>query len=174
MPRARHENGVSPVVGVLLMVVLAMILVMLLLFLFSLPHLCDPLPPGEVEIVLIHDYDEDRKTLNYDSRVLLRYVGAEPLPNRPLSARFYVDDRPLRNTISTFHGEDFIPTHHFGVERMGGVGCQGALWEPGAFVLIDFKDGTFRPGQVVRVDVLDARTDCVISRDYYRSVAPVQ
>jgi len=151
-----------------------MILVMLLLSLFSLPHLCDPLPPGEVEIVLIHDYDEDRKTLNYDSRVLLRYVGAEPLQHRPLSARFYVDDRPLRNTISTFHGEDFIPTHHFGVERMGGVGCQKDLWEPEGFVLIDFKDGTFHPGQVVRVDVLDTRTDCVISRDYYRSVALVQ
>lgn len=171
VPRAWHETAVSPIIGALLMVALVVLLALILL---SLPHLCDPLPPTAIEVVLIHDYNEKGTVLNYDSRVLLRYLGTERLPNRPLSARFYVDDRLIKSEISTFHGESFIPTHHYGVERMEGLGCQGELWVPGAFVLIDIKDGTFRPGQAVRLDVADARTGCVISRDYYRATGPVR
>ena len=95
MVRVQHEDCVSPVVGVLLLVVVTIVLILLILALFSLPHLCNPFPPRQFEIVTIHDYDEDRPILNYDSRVLLRYTGSEPIPNRPLSGRFFVDGVPL-------------------------------------------------------------------------------
>ena len=174
MPRTGHENAVSPILSVLLMVALVVVLVLVLLSLFSFPQLCDPLPPSTIKIVMIHDYDETGATLNYDSRVLLQYTGTARLPNAPLSASFYVDDRLLKNRITTFHGKAFIPSHHYGVERMGGLGCQGTFWASGAFILIDFKDGTFRPGQVVRLEVTSATTGCIISRDYYRAPAPVR
>ncbi|HOT94231.1 MAG TPA: hypothetical protein PK089_03475 [Methanoregulaceae archaeon] len=174
MVRVQHEDCVSPVVGVLLLVVVTIVLILLILALFSLPHLCNPFPPRQFEIVTIHDYDEDRPILNYDSRVLLRYTGSEPIPNRPLSGRFFVDGVPIRSVVTTFHGQDFIPTHHFGIERMGGLGCQGERWVPGAFVLIDFKDGTFRPRQRVRTEIIDSGTGCIISRDEYFAPGPVR
>ncbi len=174
MPRARNESGVSPIVGVVLLVAVTVILAALILALFSLPHLCNPFPPTEFEIVVIHDYNEEATVLNYDSRVLIRYNGARALPNRHLSARFYVDGIPIKNTISTFHGEEFIPTHHFGVELMKGEGCKGEKWLQNEFVLIDFKDGTFKPGHTVRVEIIDSGTSCVISRDEYLAPNPVR
>lgn len=155
------------------MVAVTVIVALLILAMFPFPRLCNPFPPTQIEVVMIHDYNEERTCINYDSRVLLRYIGAAPLQNRFLSARFYVDDVPIRSFITTFHGQDFIPTHHFGVERMGGLGCQGEKWEPGATVLVDFKDGTFKPGQVIRTVFLDSPTGCIISQDEYRASGPV-
>ncbi len=174
MPRERNELGVSPVVGVVLLVAVTVLLALIILALFSLPHLCTPFPPKQIEIVVIHDYDEDRPLLNYDSRVLLNNIGTEDLLNRHLSARFYVDGVPIRNAISTFHGEDFIPTHHYGVELMRGEGCRGEKWLKNEYVLIDFKDGTFKPGQTIRVEMVNSNTGCIISRDEYRAPGPVR
>jgi flagellin-like protein len=174
MGPAPADHAVSPVVGVALMVAVTVILVAILAaYLFWLPHLCDPFPPALVQVVAVHDYNEAGTVLNYDSRVLLRNMGRQRLKNRPLTAAVYADGVSVDCRLLTFHGEDFVPSHHFGIERIQGEGCRGETWEPGASVLIDFTDRTFLPGETVRVDIVDG--GCVISsHSFRRSGAPAQ
>jgi hypothetical protein len=169
MDPARADDAVSPLVGVVLMVAVTVILAAIVLALLLLwPHPCDPFPSALVRVVEVHDYDEAGTVLNYDSRVLLRNLGSRDLPNRPLTAAFYCDGVHVDCVLRTFHGEDLIPTHHFGIERIQGAGCRGETWEVGTSVLIDFTDRTFMPGTTVRVDIIDTGTGCVISRDFFR------
>ncbi|NLX50183.1 MAG: hypothetical protein GXY82_10030 [Methanospirillum sp.] len=169
------DGAVSPVLGVIFMVALVVLLVALLLLLFPPLHLCDPFPPVEIQAVMVHDYSEDGSVLNHDSRLLLVNAGTMLLRNRPLTARFYAGDVPVDCRLETFHGEDFVPSHHFGIERIQGSGCRGELWEPGETVLIDFTDRTFMPGQTVRVEIIDRNEGCIISRHYLtRHGSPVR
>jgi hypothetical protein len=175
MQRCRQNDAVSSNTGVVLMVlvvvVLAAILLALLLGLFGTSN---GFVPPVVQIVVIHDYDEDGTRLNYDSRVLLRNVGSEPIPNGPLTAEFYRNGARVNCRIVTLHGEDFIPSHHQGIERIQGQGCRGEHWVPGASILLDFTDGTFRPGDVVRVEIVETETNRVISRHTYCVRDPVR
>lgn len=177
MDRARAD-AVSPLVGVVLMVVVTVVLAAIIAaLLFWLPHLCDPFPPSVIRIAGFHDYDDrSGNLLNYDSRILLRNSGTENLPNRQLTAAFYCDGVRVRCNLESFHGEDTPGgSIHTGYEKIKGEGCRGETWESGASVLIDFNNGTFLPGQTVRVDIIDIGTGCVISRDsFQRGQVPVQ
>jgi hypothetical protein len=172
MDPARVVDAVSSVLGVVLMVAVTVILVAILAaFLFWMPHLCDPFPPSIIKIEEFHDYDDrSGHQLNYDSRILLRNRGTKDLPNRQITGVFYSDGKRVPCTLNSFHGEDNPDgvIHHSGFETMGGEGCRGLTWEVGTAVLIDFNNGSFRPGQMVRVDIIDKRTGCVISRDYFQ------
>lgn len=176
MDPARAEGAVSPVVGVMLMVAVTVILALIIAaVLFWLPHLCDPFPPALVQVIEVHDYNEAGSVLNFDSRVLLRNLGRRDLPNRPLTARFYCDGVAVDCNLRTFHGEDFVPSHHVGIERIQGAGCRGETWEVGTSVLIDFTDRTFMPGKTVRVDIVDNGEGCVISsHTFSRSGVPAR
>ena len=174
MDRSR-KDAVSPIVGVAVLVAVTVLLAAIVAaFLFWLPHLCDPFPGGAIQVVAVHDYAEGGSPLNYDSRLLLRNFGPA-LPNRPLTAAFFADGVHVDCRLETFHGEDVVPSHHFGIERVQGLGCRGETWEQGASVLIDFTDRTFMPGSTVRVDIIDTQTNCVISsHTFSRSAVPVQ
>jgi hypothetical protein len=176
MSAIRDESAVSPQVGVAILVAVTVLLAAIIAaLLFALPHLCDPFPPALVQVIAVHDYDEAGTVLNYDSRLLLRNTGPQRLKNRPLTAAFYADGVRVNCVLRTFHGEDFIPTHHFGIERIQGEGCRGETWEVGTSVLIDFTDRTFMPGETVRVDIIDTREGCVISsHTLHRSGVPAQ
>ena len=176
MDPARADNGVSPVLGVILMVAVTVILAAIILaLLFNPIKLCDPFPPATIQVVTVHDYNEAGTVLNYDSRVLFRNMGTVRLKNRPLTAAFYADGVHVDCVLRTFHGEDVVPSHHFGIERIQGEGCRGETWEPGTSVLIDFKDRTFMPGETVRVDIIDTTEGCVIStHSFRRSGVPAQ
>lgn len=155
--------------GVVIMIALAVILAAILLaLLMPSIHLCDPFPPSIIQVAAVHDYNEAGTVLNYDSRLLLRNMGTRAIPNGPLTAAFYADDRRVPCVLVTFHGEDFIPSHHFGIEWIQGQGCRGDEWEVGASVLIDFTDRTFMPAQTIRVDVIDTAEGCIISSCRYR------
>jgi len=169
MDPGRVDDGVSVVLGVVLMVVVTVLLAAIVAALLSwLPHLCDPFPPSVIRIELIHDYNEGGRGLNYDSRVLLRNFGSKDLPNRQITAAFYNDGVRVPCHLESFHGEDTPGgSIHLGYQRIQGVGCRGETWEAGAEVLIDFNDRTFMPGEKVQVDIIDTRTGCVISRDYF-------
>ena len=177
MDRARAD-AVSPIVGVIVLVAVTVILAAIIAaLLFWLPHLCDPFPPSVIRIVGFHDYDDrSGNLLNYDSRILLRNSGTENLPNRQLTAAFYCDGVRVRCNLESFHGEDTPGgSIHTGYEKIKGEGCRGETWESGASVLIDFNNGAFRPGQLVRVEIIDIGTGCVISRDsFQRGQVPVR
>ena len=176
MDPAKVVDAVSTIHGVLLMVAVTVILaVILLAHALWLPHFCDPFPPATFQVVAVHDYDEDGTVLNYDSRVLIRNLGTRNVPNRAITAAFYSDGIRIDCRLVNFHGEDDVPSHHFGIQRVQGAGCRGETWEVGTSVLIDFTDRTFMPGKTVRVDVIDLRTDCVVSsHSFRRSATPAQ
>jgi hypothetical protein len=169
MERGADAGGVTPVQGVILMVAVTVVLAAIVLAaLFWLPHLCDPFPPTVFRVLAVHHQNEAGTALNYDSRVLMENAGSERYLNGDLAARFYADDVPLNCVVETLHGADFVPTHHNGVERMQGQGCSGLHWDPGERILVDLRDGSYRPGQVARLDIVDKNEGCVVSRCWFR------
>jgi hypothetical protein len=157
----------SQVVGILIMVAIMVILALLILLMLRLPALSweDPVPPRIIAISAIRHYDEAGTDLNYDSRIILVHTGISRYENDRLRAEIYVNDNLAPCRIETMHGHSFIPTHHTGVERMWGYGCQTDWWNPGEKTGLDLTDGTIRPGDRVRVDIIETVRGRVVSRD---------
>jgi succinyl-CoA synthetase alpha subunit len=91
-------------------------------------------------------------------------MGTKTYENSILEAIFYRNQVVLSAAIPTLDGHEFISSRHYGVQWMGGSGCSGGTWTPGESTVIDFTDGTFRPGDLVQVDVIDTTTNRTISR----------
>jgi hypothetical protein len=169
MKRGPADDGASSVIGMILMVAITVLLVTVVAALAFQPiQLCDPLPPPVLQIIEIRDYDEASSALTYDSWVVMQNSGTENLRNDGLAARFYCDDVPVDCQIETLHGEVLVPSHQSGVDKMHGPGCSGATWDPNELLVVDLRDGTFRPGQTVRLDIVSKDEGCVISRHWFR------
>ena len=153
-------------VATILMVALTVLLALLVLLFFSPPNLSwGPFAPSFLQIQAIHHHsDRNPALLNLDSRVVLIHSGTESLYNDALMAVFFRDQEPLPAVLSTLNGYRFIGTRHYGVQWIGGSGCSGETWEPGEKLVIDFTDGTFRPGNVVTVEIRERGSELLISR----------
>lgn len=162
------EGAVSHLVGVLLLVALTILLAALVLLLLQLPSfdLRNLTEPSFLEIRdILHE--NENGIVNFDSRVILYHNGTVNLNNSCLRAEFYRNGTRIYAPIDTLHGEDFIPTHHNGVQTMGGLGCKGPTWIPGEKISIDFTDNTYRPGDRVRVDIFNKTSGRLVSRSSY-------
>ena len=124
--------------------------------------------PEIFTITSIESVDEITGHLNFDSRVILLHSGEIAYQNRNLTAKFLRNGQPVSCAITTMNGHDFIDTVHWGVQWMGGMGCSGATWSPGAMIRIDFTDGTFHPGDRVQVDIFNKNGNEIISRYIFR------
>jgi hypothetical protein len=147
-------------------VAITIILALLVLLMFRMPVFEWYKQPSFLEIKEIYSINEDG-VLNYDSRVLLCHTGTAGLENDKLKALFYLNNSILPCRISTMNGYNFIPTVHVGVQTMAGMGCSGETWEPGEKIMIDFTDGTFHPGDRVRMDVIYKPTGGLVSSYSY-------
>jgi hypothetical protein len=139
----------------------------MLLLIFGLPSLSwdSPAePPAIFEIRSILHHDERGTRLNYDSRIILAHAGDEPRENDLLRADIYVNNIAVPCRISTMNGHNFISSHHTGVERMWGYGCQTNQWNRFEKTGLDLTDGTIHPGDLVRVVITDTRTGRIISQ----------
>jgi len=166
-----REPAVSHTTGTILMVIVTIILfaiiAAILLSMPSLQYSFTPIP-AIFTITLIESTDEITKQLNYDSRVIIMHTGTATYQNNNLKALFFKNGIQVNANIETMNGHDFISTSHTGVQWMGGMGCSGATWIPGEMTCIDLQDRTFRPDDVVRLDIIDISKDKVISRNFYR------
>lgn len=161
----------SKVIGTILMVALTILLALLVLLMVTIPPLSFSTgPPAIFQVREIH-HRSDRypNPLNYDSRMVLVNNGSKEYLNDGLSAIFYLNGQLLDARAITLNGHHFISTHHVGIQWMGGSGCSGTSWAPGEQTVIDFTDGTFHPGDLVQIDVIDTSTDRVISRHSHRA-----
>jgi hypothetical protein len=160
------EDAVSPVLGIILNIAIVLILAMLVLLMFHIPTLYgdDGGIPAIFIITSVESIDDYTGRMNYDSRVIILHTGQLNYENRNLSANFYKNGIPVRCNIESFHGADVTGSIHSGIQWMGGPGCSGDLWTPNERTKIDFTDGTFRPGDSIRMDIIDKKTDSVISR----------
>jgi hypothetical protein len=153
---------------VALVILLAALLMLLLQFpSFDLQEIRTK-TPSYIEIRRFYHEDE-HGSLNYDSRVILYHNGTNNLENSKLWAEFYRNGIKLAAIIGTMNGYEFVSTHHQGVQTMGGLGCSGQAWSPGEKISLDFSDGTFHPGDQVRVDIFIRPSGALISR--YTSTA---
>jgi hypothetical protein len=163
----RTEYAVSNSFGVILMVAVTLLLALLVLLLINVQLFDWNSGTGIPEIftiTAIESTDEITGHLNFDSRVILLHTGEKTYQNNNLTAKFFKNGQMVPVTFITMDGHDFISTSHYGVQWMGGTGCSGETWSPGERICIDFTDGTFHPGDTVRVDIADKYRDIIISR----------
>lgn len=147
------------------MVAITVLLAALIILMFHLPDFTNPVrpTPSFLEISNVYHTDE-HGILNYDSRVILLHNGSERLENSGLRAEFYRNGTNIPAEIETMNGYEFISTHHYGVQTMGGPGCSGSYWDPGEKTAIDFSDTTFHPGDIIRVDIFRKDSGDLVSR----------
>ncbi len=167
-----ENQAVSKVVAELLLIALTMLLALLVLLLFSMPNLGLPAPePPRIFAIkaIYHENEGHPYLLNNDSRIVLVNEGQEAFGNAGLRAEIYVNGVRTRAVIETLNGHSFISTHHYGVQWIGGSGCSGEEWSPGEKIVIDLADNTIRPGDLVRVDVVNRSMNKTVSRDTSRA-----
>ncbi|MDK2974656.1 MAG: hypothetical protein PWP08_1027 [Methanofollis sp.] len=189
------DEAVSALQAELLLVAIVIILSAMILAYLLLTSGMLSFDPGMAgapcifEIVSINHLDEDGQTLKYDSRVTLRYNRTPTSPDirdpaylmrqylgyqeenadrtawyvkDDLSAQFFRNGEALPSRIPTMEAHEYISTHHYGVQYITGTGSQ---WCPGGSITIDFTDGTFRPGDNVRVEIYSNTDGRLISAD---------
>jgi hypothetical protein len=139
---------------------------LVLLMMVQLPNLYDQSVPAIFKITKIR-HENDYHRMTYDSRMMVMNTGTIGYKNRDLYALVYRNGDLLASPFPTLNGHDYISTHHFMVQNLGGLGSCGSTWDPGALIFIDYKDKTFQPGDVVTYEVYDAPTDQIISRHTY-------
>jgi hypothetical protein len=165
-----HKTNISTAsshtTAAILLIAITIILAALVLLMFRMPVFEWAKPPSFLEIQKIYHVNEEG-VLNYDSRVLLYHHGTGSLKNDDLKAVFYRNGETLPCRIMTLNGHNFISTVHIGVQTIGGMGCSGTSWDPREKIMIDFTDGTFHPGDLVRVDILGKPLGNLISSHTY-------
>jgi hypothetical protein len=160
------DRAVSQVLGVFLLVAIVILLAALLFLMIHLPSFDISeigKTPSFIEIRRFYHENEDGH-LNYDSRLILIHNGTGDYNNSRLWAEFYRNGTKLPAVIETMNGHDFVGSHHDGVQTMGGLGCSGPTWCPGEKISLDFTDGTFHPGDQVRIDIFIRPGDTLVSR----------
>lgn len=135
------------------MVALAVLLATIVLFLIKFPGIFSNLSIPSIFTITAVNHLNEQSHLNYDSRVILINSGSQRYENDKLWAQVFRNGVKINSIIDTMHGAHFIPTHHNGVQTMWGPGCSDLYWDPGEMLGLDLTDGTFRPGDEVRIDI---------------------
>ena len=158
------DKAVSQPVAIILLVAITILLAALVLLLIHLPSfdVGAMATPSSLQILRVYHTDETGH-LNYDSRVILVNNGTTMLENKDLKAEFFRNGTKIPAMVETMNGDLFISTHHYGVQTMGGLGCSGPTWLPKEKISIDFSDGTFHPGDWIRMDILEKPAGKLVS-----------
>ncbi len=172
-PLPEPDRASSPVNGIILLVCITFILAILVL----LTCLGFLLPAGDADvenvfkIINVNHYNAGK--MNCNSYITLINIGKKSYRNRYLYVKLYVNGIPSNAKLPTLNGYAFCNSDHTGVKNIGGPGTRGNMefslsrWYEGQDIFIDFNDGTFRPGDTIRIEVYDSITGKIISRDTY-------
>ena len=162
-----RDHGSSHPIGIILMIAVTFLLALLVLLLLpAMPYMYDSSVPAIFKITNIRHTSESG-VLNYDSYMVVKNTGTKGYSNLNLYAMTYRNGELLSSSLATLNGYTFIPTHHYGIQTLGGPGSCGRTWDPNEMISIDFRDRTFHPGDIVTFEVYDAVTQQVISRHTY-------
>jgi hypothetical protein len=173
-PIRNEDAGESPLASILAIAITIILSLLILLIAMQLPNLWyDPTVPTIFEITKIRHVNGNG-VLNYDSYMVIKNSGTIAYDNRNLYAKTYRNGVQLPCDIPTMNGQAFLPTHHYGIQTLGGFGSDNFLWYPDATIAIDYSDGTFHPGDTIQFDVYDRTTSQLISRDTYPHANAIQ
>jgi len=161
-----NTDATSPVFGVILNIAITLSLAVLVLLLFHIPNftLQDAEVPAIFKITLVRHTNENGN-LNYDSYMVVKNSGETDYKTLDLYAKTYRNGILLNSVIETMNAQNFISSHHFGVQYIKGL--KRETWNDGQSIGIDYKDRTFQPGDEVTFEVYDKTTDQIISRHKY-------
>jgi hypothetical protein len=160
----RNSTASAHALGTVIILVIVFVVAALLLLLFpGIPGFYDGSVPSPIKITKIRHVNE-KGVLNYDSYLVLKNTGTIGYSNANIYAQTYRNGELLACSIKTMNGHNYISTHHYHIQNMGGQGSCGATWDPGEMVSIDYADRTFHPGDEVTFEVYDAVTGQIISR----------
>jgi hypothetical protein len=163
------------VIGVILTLAITVALAALVLLMVpQMPHLWqEPDVPAIFEITRIRHTDKYER-MTFESRVTLKNTAKTGYQNWNLYVITYVNGKKIPAEIPTLNADEQIhDTHHHGVQVLEGEGTEGsrakgnAVWTAGERLAIDYNDGTIRPGDRVSIEIYDATTKKIISRDTY-------
>ncbi len=159
------DSALSHPVSVLLLVAITVMLAALVALLITLPWFSPGIisTPSDLQILAVYHNDEQGH-LNYDSRLILINNGSYSFGNQNLTAEFYRNGIKIPAVVETMNGDLFISTRHYGIQTMGGLGCSGPTWLPKEKISLDFNDGTFHPGDTIRMDIFSKTSATLISR----------
>ena len=153
MPSHR-DSSVSDVHGTILLVAIVILLLLVLLaYLMGFPLMksgCECNPPPLIKITMIDNGITSQG--KYKSIIAIQNTGPDPLPNDDLSLELLINGEKTRY-ISTLNGHNFIPTHHYGVQTIGGTGTHNQHMVPNSIISINFADNTIFPGELVTVRI---------------------
>ena len=162
-----RDPAISSVHGGMLMVAVVVILsILVLLIVMGMMGVfggSNTLAPPLIQITVVNHTQHG--VMNLASRVTIENKHTVEYPNKDLQAEFLCNGKELLANIFTLHGPGFIPSHHFGVSTIGGPGCSGDYFSPGERILIDLKNGYYRPGDTVELRIYQRSGDT--------SVAPI-
>jgi len=157
------------IIGNVLMISITIILAAIVLLMclgFQMPH-AEPSVPTVFKITnVVHTNDYGKMTRA--SRVVLMNIGERSYPNTFLSVKLFVNDIPADLNLPSLNGYAAINLPHHGYKNVGGPGTGGGMyksiaqWYSGQLININFRDGTFGPGDTIRLEVYDSRTGKII------------
>jgi hypothetical protein len=173
-PQHESDHAGSHIIGVVLITVITIILAVVALLII----LGFQLPQGEAFVPTVFKitnvvHTNDFGKMNRESYVVLTNIRKESYRNRYLSVKLYVNDIQANMNLPTLNGDASCSSLHNGVKNIGGIGSEGnmdkssAKWYPDQSIWIDFSDGTFGPGDTIRIEVIDTTTGKIISRDIW-------
>ncbi|MCZ0859623.1 hypothetical protein O0S10_00090 [Methanocorpusculum sp. MG] len=183
----RRDAAVSPSIATLLLVLLTVLIAAILLLLcmgminFSLDTY-EPVP----EIIVIQEihHENIQGKITWAGRLYLIHKGREEKPVVEMkngrfsyvikeydsiilsdhSAVIYVNGIRQPIFINTLQGNEFIPTHHYGVATLAGTGVRGYEWMAGEWAWIDVKDEMITANNEVTLEIVRKSDNKVISR----------
>jgi len=150
-----HRNpSLSQLHGVLLMVAITVILAALflayLMGFFWFQSGCECNPPSLIKITMIDN--EKTSAGRYKSVVTIKNTAPYPFPNDDLRLELLINGVKFRD-VSTLNGHNFIASHHYGVQTIGGLGTHNQNMIPNSLITINFADNTIYPNEIVTVRI---------------------
>jgi hypothetical protein len=167
MDSRRQPQGISPVIGAMLLAGMTVVLSAIVYVLVAgLPIMAQVDPAGfqYISITTLRLGSGEPYPL-CDNCIILLHRGNRALKNDDLSAIVLSNGATLAANISTLNGQKYSSTAHAGLHRLGGPGSREKTWDPGEEIWLDLKAGLIREGDLVTVRIIHKPSHLVISED---------
>lgn len=165
---SRNDSAASNVHAIILLIAITIILAaLILLTAIQWPRMLNDQEVPTIFAITTIQHTNQYGFLNFESYMVVRNIGGISYDNRKMYAKTYRNEELLPCTIPTINGHDFIPLHPHGIQTMGGFGTHDFSWYPDSTIYIDYSQGTFHPGDIVKFEVYDRETNQIISRDIW-------
>lgn len=163
------SNVISTILLVVLTIILAVILCTIAVGFFS--DYSNAFHHDSPEILKItHVFTP--KELGSDTgvwNVKLTHVGYEEFFNSEYNASVYINGiKKTLIVIDTLNAHEFIPTHHYGVQRIQGAGPASYVWYPGQSGNILIAHDEINYGDLLKIEIYNKLNGNLYSVSEYR------